>query len=141
MYNPYQKYQEQSVMTMTNGEMLVRLYDETAKMLKKGMAAMDNNDVVATNACLKKAQTIIKYLVFTLDRRIPLSENLSALYDYFNTKISEGNARMDKEPVAEVLPMIVELGEAFAEGERILRRQQQVVSDTGHPNLTLAVNG
>lgn len=141
MYSPYQKYQEQSVMTMTNGEMLVRLYEETAKMLKKGMIAIDNNDVVAANACLKKAQTIIKYLVFTLDRRIPLSENLSALYDYFNTRISDGNALMEKEPIAEILPMIVELGEAFAEGERIMRRQQQVVSESGHPNLTLAVNG
>lgn len=126
---------------MTNGEMLVRLYEETAKMLKRGMAAIENNDVVATNACLKKAQTIIKYLVFTLDRRIPMSENLADLYDYFNTKISEGNALMEKEPIDEVLPMIVELGEAFAEGERILRRQQQVVSDAGHPNLSLAVSG
>ena len=26
--NPYQKYQQQSVMTMTQGEMLTKLYDE-----------------------------------------------------------------------------------------------------------------
>ena len=32
-FNPYQKYQQQSVMTMTPGEMLTRLYDELIKQL------------------------------------------------------------------------------------------------------------
>ena len=31
--NPYQKYQQQSVMTMTPGEMLTRLFDELIKQL------------------------------------------------------------------------------------------------------------
>ena len=29
--NPYQKYQQQSVMTMTQGEMLTKLYNEIIK--------------------------------------------------------------------------------------------------------------
>ena len=31
--NPYQKYQQQSIMTMTQGEMLIKLYDEVNKQL------------------------------------------------------------------------------------------------------------
>ena len=31
--NPYQKYQQQSVMTMTPGEMLLKLYDEVITQL------------------------------------------------------------------------------------------------------------
>ena len=31
--NPYQKYQQQSIMTMTQGEMLIKLYDEVIKQL------------------------------------------------------------------------------------------------------------
>jgi len=31
--NPYQKYQQQSVMTMTPGEMLLKLYDGTITQL------------------------------------------------------------------------------------------------------------
>ena len=31
--NAYQKYQQQSVTTMTQGEMLIKLFDETIKQL------------------------------------------------------------------------------------------------------------
>ena len=31
--NPYQQYQRQSVMTMTQGEMLTKLYDEVIKQM------------------------------------------------------------------------------------------------------------
>ncbi|MEG1698575.1 MAG: flagellar protein FliS, partial [Oscillospiraceae bacterium] len=62
MYNPYTRYTEQSVMTMTNGEMLVRLYDETAKQMNAGLSHIANNDVLATNTALQKARTILNYL-------------------------------------------------------------------------------
>lgn len=58
MYNPYTRYTEQSVMTMTGGEMLVRLYDETAKQMKAGLAHIERGDVIAANTALTKARTI-----------------------------------------------------------------------------------
>ena len=38
--NPYQKYQQQSIMTMTPGELLLKLYDETVKQLRYGEDAL-----------------------------------------------------------------------------------------------------
>lgn len=140
MYNPYARYTEQSIMTMTSGEMLVRLYEETAKQIKTGIAAINSNDVTGANASLKKAQTILKYLTITLDRRFPIAETLSDLYDFFNRQITEGNTRMDVKPLEDVLPMVEELRETFAEGEKIVRRQQQQIPQS-QPPLSLASSG
>ncbi|MEG1125252.1 MAG: flagellar export chaperone FliS [Oscillospiraceae bacterium] len=124
MYNPYTRYTEQSVMTMTNGEMLVRLYDETAKQMNAGLSHIANNDVLATNTALQKARTILNYLTQTLDFKYPISQNLSSLYEFFTRQIVLANSHMDAQPVLDVIPMIEELRDTFAQSEKIVRMQQ-----------------
>ncbi|MEF9865012.1 MAG: flagellar export chaperone FliS [Oscillospiraceae bacterium] len=124
MYNPYTRYTEQSVMTMTNGEMLVRLYDETAKQMNAGLSHIANNDVLATNTALQKARTILNYLTQTLDFKYPISQNLSSLYEFFTRQIVLANSHMDAQPILDVIPMIEELRDTFAQSEKIVRMQQ-----------------
>lgn len=124
MYNPYIRYTEQSVMTMTNGEMLVRLYDEAAKQMKQGIAFIDDNNVLAANTVLTKAHSILSYLTSTLDYKYPISQNLASLYDFFIRQIMEGNARMNGQLIMDVLPMVEELRDTFAQSEKIVRIQQ-----------------
>ena len=65
--NPYQKYQQQSVMTMTQGEMLLKLYDETIKQLSAAEIFMGEGSIEKTNQALQKAQKIVNHLRATLD--------------------------------------------------------------------------
>ncbi|MEG0179360.1 MAG: flagellar export chaperone FliS [Oscillospiraceae bacterium] len=138
MYNPYIRYTEQSVMTMTNGEMLVRLYDETAKQMKQGIAFIEDNNVLAANKSLTKAHSILNYLTTTLDHKYPISQNLASLYDFFTRQIIEGNARMNAAPIKDVLPMVEELRDTFAQSEKIVRIQQ---GQHHNPVTTLAAIG
>ena len=116
--NPYQKYQQQSVMTMTPGEMLLKLYDEVITQLSAVRQFNDEKDVPAANAALKKAQRIITYLNQTLDFQYEISGSLSALYDYFLRRLVEANIHKDNGPIDEVLPMILELRETFAQADK-----------------------
>lgn len=116
--NPYQKYQQQSVMTMTPGEMLLKLYDEVITQLSAVRQFNDEKDVPAANAALKKAQRIITYLNQTLDFQYEISGSLSALYDYFLRRLVEANIHKDNGPIDEVLPMIQELRETFAQADK-----------------------
>ena len=50
--NPYQKYQQQSVMTMTPGEMLTRLFDELIKQLSAFKEFNSQKDYAQANDCL-----------------------------------------------------------------------------------------
>ncbi|MCI8652997.1 MAG: flagellar export chaperone FliS [Angelakisella sp.] len=116
--NPYQKYQQQSVMTMTPGEMLLKLYDEVITQLNAVRQFNVEKDYQGANASLKKAQRIITYLNQTLDFQYEISGSLSALYDYFLRRLVDANVHKDNAPIDEVLPMITELRETFAQADK-----------------------
>ena len=121
MQNPYAKYKQQSIMTMTQGDMINLLFDETINRLNKGLAGLEAGDCEATNTHFKKAQAIISHLESTLDGQYPVSQNLSSLYEYFNYQIIQANIKKNPDPVREVLPMIMELKEAFAQADKQVR--------------------
>lgn len=121
MQNPYAKYKQQSVMTMTQGDMINLLFDETINRLNKGLLGLEVRDYEASNTHFKKAQAIISHLASTLDQQYPVSQNLSSLYEYFNYQIIQANVRKSPDQVNEILPMITELKEAFAQADKQVR--------------------
>lgn len=120
-YNPYARYAAQSVMTMTKGEMLSKLYEALVKNLRLGVIGIENNDTAATNLHLQKAQSIITYLVSTLDRKYPVSANLMSLYDFFNRQIISANVKKDAKMINEIIPLIEDLRSTFIEADRLAR--------------------
>ena len=119
--DPYQKYQQQSVMTMTQGEMLTKLYDEIIKQLSAAQQFLVQENPEEVNKALQKAQRILAHLQITLDRKYEISESLDALYDYFIRCIIDANLHKDATPIEEVLPMIVDLRETFIKADRTAR--------------------
>lgn len=119
--NPYQKYQQQSIMTMTQGEMLTKLYDEVIKQLNAVKQFNQEKDYEAANLASQKAQKIIRHLNSTLDFQYEVSNNLSALYEYFLRLLVDANLHKKNEPIDEVLPMICDLRETFIQADRSAR--------------------
>ncbi len=117
-FNPYQKYQQQSIMTMTPGELLLKLYDETIKQLRQAIDALNQKQYEKANASLQKAQRIISHLNKTLVMDYDISKNLEALYDFFMYKITQANIYKDAAHVQEILPMIADLRDAYAQAEK-----------------------
>lgn len=116
--NPYQKYQQQSIMTMTPGELLLKLYDETIKQLHYGEAALQQKQYERANTSLQKAQRIISHLNKTLAMEYEIAQNLEALYDFFSYKITQANVHKDATHITEILPMVIDLRDAFAQAEK-----------------------
>lgn len=119
--NPYQKYQQQSVMTMTPGEMLLKLYDEVITQLTAAKQFNEEKDIQKANAAFQKAQKILRYLDQTLDPQYEISASLSALYDYFIRRLVDANLHKDNGPIDEVLPMVAELRDTFAQADKASR--------------------
>jgi flagellar protein FliS len=119
--NPYAKYQEQSIMTMTQGEMVVRLYDEINNQLNRAILSIEQKDLMKGNQALQKAQRIIKHLKATLNYNYEVAGGLSQLYDYFNNQIINANIKKDTQFLQEIIPFVVELRDTFAQGERLAR--------------------
>lgn len=126
MQNPYEKYKQQSVMTMTGGEMVNLLFDTVVNRLNRGILCIKEKDYEGSNTAFQKAQNIFTHLSMTLDDQYEIAESLAALYDFFNYNIRQANIRKDVEPVEEILPMIVELQETFAQADKNARIQRSI---------------
>ena len=119
--NPYQQYQRQSVMTMTQGEMLTKLYDEVIKQMSGAKICLTEKDLSGVNNALQKAQRILFYLKSTLDFKYEISGNLDALYDFFIERIVQANLKKDAAMLDETIPMIEDLRDTFVQADRNAR--------------------
>lgn len=125
-HNPYQAYKQQSVMTMTAGEMLTAVYDGLLKELTVAQAAFAAKDMTAINLHLQKAQRILHYLINSLDRQYEISGQLSALYDYFLHVVVQANIKKEDKDLDAVMTMVRELRETYIQADRKLRAAEAV---------------
>ena len=113
--NGYQQYKEQSVMTMTSGEMLLLLYDELLKRLTRAELALDKEDFDLFSKSVHRSREIIQYLKDTLNPEYEISRQLRQMYDFFIYELSRVEAGRKKEVIEEIKPLVRELREAFEE--------------------------
>lgn len=119
MYNNgYQQYKQQSVSTMTKGEMLLLLYDECLKRLKVAEVTLDKGDFVNFEAAITRTEDIIRYLSAILNRNYDISRELYRMYDYFLFELGRVKAGRNKEIIAELKKHISELRDAFKEADK-----------------------
>lgn len=116
--NGYQQYKQQSVMTMTSGEMLLLLYDELLKRLTRAEMSLDagNNEVFEQSA--DRCVEIVRYLKDTLNYEYEISRELDNMYNFFIYELGRLKAARKKEIAQEMKPLVKELREAFSEAEK-----------------------
>ncbi len=117
----YQAYKQQSVMTMTNGEMLHMLYDGVVKAISYANVAFEKQDYAEINKQLKKAQEILVYLKNILDHKYPIANELEQLYNYFIRVVRTANAKKDPKDLDAVVRMILNLRDTYDKADRAAR--------------------
>ena len=114
----YQRYREESLNTMTQGELLLLLYDELVKRLRQADWEMGKQNYDNFEKAVDRAVEIIHYLSDTLDHRYPISGNLSRLYEYFCYELSRVKAGRNQEELMRVTRMVSELRDSFRQAEK-----------------------
>ena len=114
----YQRYREDSLNTMTQGELLLLVYDELVKRLTQAELMLAKEQYPALEAAVDNSLQIIRYLDNTLDRQYPISQNLSRLYDYFCYELSRVKAGRNSEELARVKAMTGELRDSFRQADK-----------------------
>ncbi|ANU15905.1 flagellar export chaperone FliS [Planococcus maritimus] len=107
--NPYQTYQQNSVMTASSEELTLMLYNGCLKFIKLAKKAMLDKQFEEKNKNLLKAQAIIQELRSTLNPDIALSQELEQLYEYQNNSLMEANMKNDAAALDAVLADVTEL--------------------------------
>ena len=114
----YQRYREDSLSTMTPGELLLLLYDELVKRLTLAELELSKENYPTFEATVNKSLDIIRYLDDTLDRRYPISRNLDRLYDYFGYELSRVKAGRNSTELTRVKGMVTELRDSFRKADK-----------------------
>ena len=127
-FQGYQGYKEQGINEMSQGELLLLLYDELVKRLLRAGLALDKADYPLFEASVDRGLDIIRYLDDTLDMQYPISRNLNRLYDYFSYELRRVKAGRNKTELERVRVMASELRDTFREAEKNARQEAQAAS-------------
>lgn len=117
--NGYQHYKEQTVNTMTPGEMLNLLYDELLKRLTRSELALENKDYELFEQSIQRSMDIVTYLKDTLNFQYEISNELKRLYDFFLYELIRIKAGRNTAVISELRPLIMDLRDSFREAQRI----------------------
>ncbi|HZJ58559.1 MAG TPA: flagellar export chaperone FliS [Clostridia bacterium] len=120
--NPYQKYQQQSVMTATPGELTLMLYNGCIRFIKQAQLGIEAGDIEKAGNSILRCQDIIEELMITLRPDYEISNSLSALYDYIYNQLVDANISKDASKLNEALGLVTELRDTWAEAIKINRR-------------------
>ena len=114
----YQQYKAQSINTMTQGELLLLLYDDLYKRMSQAELMLDQKNFPVYEASIDRAVAIIEYLDATLDRQYPISKNLAQLYEYFTYELGRAKIGRRKVVLSHAKDMIGELRDAFRQAQK-----------------------
>ena len=121
----YQNYKQQSINSMTPGELLLLLYDELVKRSTLASLALDKQDWPAFEAALDRCTDIVNYLDETLDRQYPISQDLSRMYDYFTYELGRIKVGRNKKELERLRPMLADMRDTFRTAERNSSQERQ----------------
>ena len=125
----YQAYRTTQVQTASPADLLLMLYDGAIKWCKKAEMHLDNNEGEQAHKALLKSQDIIDELMVSLDPSAgAIAQGLSQLYDYMRWRLVEANMQKSKEPITEVVKMLEELRETWAEAAKSVQHHRQETS-------------
>lgn len=114
----YQQYKQQSINSMTAGELLLLLYDEVVKRSTLASIALDKQDWPTFEGAMDRCIDIVNYLDETLDRQYPISHDLSRMYEYFTYQMGRIKIGRNRAELERLRPMLTDMRDAFRAAEK-----------------------
>lgn len=128
MYNnPYQIYKQQSLQTLTKGEILVKLFEEASKQINFAIVLSERHEDVAAYNCIAKAQKIVSTLRSSLDMNYAISLNLSEIYLFVHDELAKAHMAKDAILLRRLAAILDNLKDAFREADKIARAQKSAI--------------
>ena len=123
MTNPYQKYQQNSVMTASGQELTLMLYNGCLRFIKLAKREMEEKQFEEKNTNLIKAQAIIQELQITLNRDVEVADNMAQLYEYIHNRLIEANMKNDIAILEEAEGHVRELTDTWKQVMKLVKEK------------------
>ena len=136
--NAYAAYRSAELQTISQRDLIVRLYQGAERYLIQAQAAIHNKQFEMAHHNCQKAKAIFSELLATLnpEQGGPIAAQLKELYLFLIIKTVEANLRKDAPMIGKLLPIVSTLREAW---QQIPDDQAQVSSVTANEGHTFSV--
>jgi len=122
--NLYQQYKAQTLETLTKGEIVVKLFEETSKQISMAIFLTNSDNGFKAYNCIAKAQKIISTLSSSLDMKYAISLELNDMYLFLHAKLGEAITKKDISMMKELLSLVDDLKVTFRQAEKIARARR-----------------
>lgn len=113
--NPYQTYQNNSVLTASPEELILILYNGAIKFCNLAGEAIEENNIPKSNEYILKAQDIISELRVALDKKYLVAEDMDRMYEFIYHLLVQANISKDKEKLETATQFIREFRDTWRE--------------------------
>ncbi len=120
--NGYKQYKNNSVGTMTKGEILIRLYEEANKKLLKGKKFFECDNFEEFEEHMQGAINIVKTLSDNLDGKYSVSVELYRIYDFIIYELNRMKVGRKIEQLDDISGLIKELRDTFELAEKKVKK-------------------
>lgn len=117
--NPYQKFMQRTVTTMTPTELLLALFDKAIVELNRAIIFIEDKNIPKAHSSIRRVSDIVDALDGSLKIKYEITEHLARLYQYFRDRLLQANIKKDTEILKELIPFFKELRETFAEASKM----------------------
>jgi flagellar protein FliS len=110
-------YQRAAIMTASQGQLIVMLYDGAGRFLAQASSAMSLREIEDAHNKLRRAEMIINHLSASLDyeRGGELSGHLAAIYSFCLRHLNQARLHADPEKIDQVRELMGKLRDAWAQ--------------------------
>lgn len=129
MPNGALQYRYNQVQTASPQELVLMLYDAAIKSGRQAAQAIRERDFETANERLIHMQDIFAELIRGLDLAYPLADHLLKLYDFMTRHVIAANIGKDVGKVEEVLQLLADLRETWAQAIVLARKAAAVDTD------------
>lgn len=118
-------YKKTSVETASKEQILLMLYQAAIKNCKKGIEAIEQNNIAKKGEYIGKMQDIVVELSNSLDFEVggDVAKELASLYDYLLYSSTQANIKIDKTHLEGCLKVLNTLYDGWTEAIKNLKAQ------------------
>ncbi|NLM50284.1 MAG: flagellar export chaperone FliS [Clostridiaceae bacterium] len=111
--NPYDQYRKQSILTASQNELTLMLYNGCIKFINKTKLAIEEKDFGLAHEYNMRARAIIEEFMSTLNMEVEIAQKLYMIYEYLLRRLQEANLKKDVAILDEVLRHVTKLRDTW----------------------------
>ncbi len=122
--NPYAVYANNKVLSASQEELTMMLFDGMVRFSKVALEAMKNKEIEKAHKHIIKVENIILELQMTLNRKYDIAKDLDNMYQLIYDKLVYANTKQNVEILEECVELLSQLRDTWKESMKIAKTQR-----------------